>query len=110
MKLINLSNFFLLLKSRKDTSQLIDLLASSGDDCTIRIWNWASDKIEHVLVGEHGHSSYVSTLCYISDLDLLASGSGEGIVKIWDYRHAICLNTITDHVGSLLSIIYIKHP
>lgn len=33
-----------------------------------------------------GHTEYVTRLCYFADDDLLASASGDGTVKLWNYQ------------------------
>ena len=59
------------------------LLASGGDDKTVRIWDPATGTEQAAL---HGHTSPVRAVCAFT-LDgrtLLASGSDDGTVRIWD--------------------------
>jgi WD40 repeat protein len=61
------------------------LLASGGDDGTVRLWDPASgDPVGHPLTG---HTSGVRTVAAVPLPDgrtLLASGGGDGTVRLWD--------------------------
>ncbi len=60
-----------------------DLLASGGDDGTVRIWDPATGEQRAVL---EGHQDWVSAVCAVTvnGQDLLASGDDDGTVRIWD--------------------------
>jgi WD40 repeat protein len=59
------------------------LLASAGDDGTVRIWDPATGEERSVL---RGHEGLVKGLCRISigDSEMLVSSGDDGTVRIWD--------------------------
>lgn len=57
------------------------LLAASGDEVTIRIWNYATANNTQNLTG---HGATVHTLAISRDGKLLASGSADGVVMLWE--------------------------
>lgn len=59
------------------------LLASAGDDGTVRIWEPATGEEHSVL---RGHEGLVRGLCRISagDTEMLVSSGDDGTVRIWD--------------------------
>ena len=59
------------------------LLASGGDDRTVRIWDPATGTQRAVLEGHQGRVRAVCPLT-VAGQPLLASGSGDGTVRIWD--------------------------
>jgi len=68
------------------------LLASGGDDGTVRIWDPATGGLHAVL---HGHLGTVLSICAfpIAGADLLISGGDDQTVQVWvpdaNRRHCI---------------------
>lgn len=58
-----------------------NLLASSSDDNTIKIWDVNSGREKRTLVG---HSNYVTCLSFSPDGNRLVSGSEDNTVRVWD--------------------------
>jgi WD40 repeat protein len=58
------------------------LIASSSDECTIRIWNWVEDICYRTL---YQHETIVKKVIYLDELDILASVGGEGHIVFWHY-------------------------
>jgi WD40 repeat protein len=56
------------------------LLASSGADQTIRLWNVATGKVRHVL---KGHANWVTGVAFSPRGDLLVSGGHDGTIRLW---------------------------
>ncbi|MGH3614999.1 MAG: trypsin-like peptidase domain-containing protein [Pseudonocardia sp.] len=70
-----------------------ELLASAGDDHTVRIWDPATGAARHVL---EGHTGWVSAVCPIrvEGRELLASAGDDRTVRTWDPasdRHTIVI-------------------
>ena len=68
-----------------------DLLASTGWDHTVLIWNLTTNKIKFNLTG---HSDYIFTLKLIST-DILASGSWDKTVKLWNLTDGSLIRNLT---------------
>ncbi|MEB2289449.1 MAG: hypothetical protein OZ934_15250, partial [Anaerolineae bacterium] len=56
------------------------LLASGGDDGTVRVWEAATGVQRAALAG---HESYVLSVAWSPDGRLLASGGDDGTVRLW---------------------------
>ena len=61
------------------------LLASSGADKTIIIWELAAEKQIRSLTG---HDGWVFSLAFSPDKKFLASGSYDGAIRIWNLSNA----------------------
>lgn len=57
------------------------LLASGGQDMTVRLWDVASCKCCHIL---HGHKGHVASLAFAPNGRILASGGRDKWVRLWD--------------------------
>lgn len=66
-------------------------LATGADDCTIRIWDLKSRKCISTM---EGHVSVVRGLDWSEDGSILASGSRDKVVMLWDTRKWTVRNTI----------------
>ncbi|HEY1189538.1 MAG TPA: WD40 repeat domain-containing protein [Gemmata sp.] len=64
------------------------LLATSGDDRTVRVWDVASGK---QLRSFQGHMTKVTAVAVRGDSRQVASASDDGAVRVWD------LNTVDEH-------------
>ena len=60
------------------------------------IWNIFSFSGDLLLSGD-GHSDWLSCAVFHPSGPRLATSSGDGTVKLWDYSKTVCLNTLTDH-------------
>ncbi len=83
-----------------------DLLASSSDDKTVRIWNLTkSNNVQYDIVFNlTGHSSNVQGLKLVSS-DLLASGSSDKTVILWNITTGTLYKTLTGHTSGIMFTI-----
>lgn len=56
-------------------------IASASADCTLKIWDAYSGKLQHTL---EGHLGGLSTLAWSPDSTLIASGSDDKSIRLWD--------------------------
>ncbi|MCP4699551.1 MAG: hypothetical protein GY862_22290, partial [Gammaproteobacteria bacterium] len=77
-----------------DWSRDGQLIASSGMNKTIRLWQPDSGECLRVLAG---HTSPVYNAHFSPDSTLLASSSNDETVRIWDVRSGDCLRVLEGH-------------
>ena len=53
-----------------------------------------------------GHSHFVNSVCWNNDGTKLASGSTDGIVKVWDPTTGECLWTLRGHSAVVRSVCF----
>ncbi len=75
-----------------------DLLASSSEDQTVRIWNLTTNTRKFILTG---HTDRVYGLKQITP-SILASGSSDNTIKLWDTTSGKLIRTLTGHTDSIL--------
>jgi WD40 repeat protein len=56
------------------------LLASSGNDWTMRVWDTKTGALRHTL---SGHAAGLPSAAFSPDGSLLASGSDDGTAAVW---------------------------
>jgi WD40 repeat protein len=83
-----------------------DLLASSSNDKTVRIWNLTkSNNVQYKLMYNlTGHLDNVQGLKLISS-DLLASGSSDNTIKLWNIINGTLYKTLTGHTSGIMFTI-----
>ena len=82
--------------SVNDFAQLSDdLMASSSNDTTVKIWDLTTSTCMFTLTG---HSNAVYRLKQIS-LDILASGSEDMTIKLWNITSGEEIRTLTGHTS-----------
>ena len=76
------------------------LLASGGDDGTVRIWDPATGEQRAML---EGHQDWVNAVCplTVAGQPLLASGGDDRTVRIWDPVHGSCTLVVPIHHAGL---------
>ncbi|CAI6334616.1 unnamed protein product [Periconia digitata] len=56
-------------------------IASCSADCTVKIWDAQTGRLEHTL---EGHLAGISTIAWSPDSKVLASGSDDKSIRLWD--------------------------
>jgi WD40 repeat protein len=79
------------------------LLASSGQDHTVRIWDACTG---HLLYALAGHTNWVRAVAFSRDSATLASFSGDQTVRLWDVRAGRLLRTLTGHTRWIRSVAW----
>jgi WD40 repeat protein len=74
-----------------------NMLLSSSDDQTVRIWNLTTNTCKFILTW---HTSNVNGLKQITP-SLLASGSGDSTIKLWDTTSGQLIRTLSNHTDSI---------
>ena len=84
-----------------------DLLASAGDDLTVRIWDPTTGTELRELAS---HARGVNGLCAvrIEGRDLLASAGDDGTVRIWDPATGTKLRRLTGHGGRVNGLCAVR--
>lgn len=62
------------------------------------VWEWKS---ETYVFKQQGHSFDISSICYSPDGSLIASGSQDGKIKLWDTQNSACIITFTEHISKV---------
>jgi energy-coupling factor transporter ATP-binding protein EcfA2 len=79
------------------------LLASGGNDKTVKVWEVASRRAVHTLTG---HTWPVLSVAFSPDGRLLASGSVDGTVKVWEVASGQEVRTLTGHTDWVLGVAF----
>ena len=84
-------------------SQNHQILASSSDDTTIKLWDTNTGECLQTL---WGHDSWVYSVNFSPDGQILASGSRDRTIKLWDWHTGECLHTLQGHVQQVKTISF----
>jgi GTPase SAR1 family protein len=79
------------------------VLASSSDDRTIRLWDARTGEHLHTLTG---HSSLVYSVAWSPNGQMLASSSDDRTIRLWDARTGEHLHTLTGHSEMVRSVAW----
>ncbi len=71
------------------------ILCSSGEDATIKVWDYESGEFERTL---KGHTNTVNHCSFNSTGDILASCSADLSIKLWDFKDSFtCVKSLLGH-------------
>ncbi|KYC43838.1 hypothetical protein WA1_01395 [Scytonema hofmannii PCC 7110] len=79
------------------------ILASSSDDTTIKLWDANTGECLRTL---WGHDSWVHSVSFSPNGQILASGSRDQTVKLWDWHTGECLHTLEGHINQVKTISF----
>jgi WD40 repeat protein len=82
------------------------LLASSGEDKTVRLWDPATGTQQHVLTGHTGRPGPVHSVTFSPDGRLLASGGSDKTVRLWDPATGTQRRILTGHSQGVSSVAF----
>ena len=77
------------------------ILASGGQNQTIKLWNLNTGKLINTL---DKHSGPVNSIAFSPNGTILASGSTDTTIKIWNFATGELLNTFAEHLRSINSV------
>ena len=79
------------------------LLATGGDDKTVRLWDPATGEHLRALTG---HTGMLWGVAFSPDGQLLASGDNDKTVRLWDPATGEHLRTLTGHTGTVYGVAF----
>ena len=79
------------------------ILASAGDDHTVRLWDVPTGRLLRQL---HGHHQRIDALAFSPDGKQLASGSCDRTLRLWDIVTGHCLGTLKGHGNWILAVAF----
>jgi len=79
------------------------VLASSGEDQTVRLWEAATGRLIRTLTG---HDQPVNAVAFSPDGKRLASGSSDRTVRLWEVATGREIRTLVGHLGDVLSVTF----
>lgn len=86
-----------------ETKQESQILASTSDDTTIKLWDATTGECVKTL---WGHSSWVNAVSFSDDGQILASASRDQTIKLWDWRTGECLHTLEGHTHHVKTVAF----
>jgi WD40 repeat protein/transcriptional regulator with XRE-family HTH domain len=77
------------------------IVASGGEDCSVRVWDTRSGACLTTL---QGHTGWVLGVALSRDGQVLASGDQRGAIRIWDPRDAQCQALLEEHIAPIWGV------
>ena len=87
-------------------SQDSPVLASGGEDNTLRLWNIKTGECLKILAG---HRDWVSSVSFCGNNRILASASYDNTVRLWDVKTGEHINTLTGHTAPVTDTSFIEN-
>jgi WD40 repeat protein len=80
------------------------MLATAGEDCTIKLWDVTSGQCLQTL---QGHTSGVRTVVFTPDGNTLISCSTDSTIRIWDINTGECSKILQGHTSGVWSVAFL---
>jgi WD40 repeat protein len=81
-------------------------VAVTGSDPVVRIWRTADGALEHELVHEMGHV-VPRSVAFSPNGSILASGTDDGKIRIWQVSTDVLLRTLDAHTGQVHDVRFL---
>lgn len=82
------------------------ILASAGDDLSIRLWSMGEGEIGDQLRTLRGHESDIFDIAFSPDGFMIASGGRSGVIKLWNTESGVCLLTLHLHTDMVFALAF----
>jgi WD40 repeat protein len=79
-----------------------EILASGGDDKTIKLWNLKTGELLYTLTG---HSDAINKIAIAPDGQTVVSGSSDKTIKLWNVKTGQLIKTLTGHSAAVTSVV-----
>src|SRR5207302_1682595 len=79
------------------------LLATAGQDKSVRLWDTRTRQVIRTL---EGHTGPVRAVAFSKDGRTLATGSDDNSAKLWDVASGQIQRTITGHSAAVLGVAF----
>ena len=79
------------------------ILFSTGEDQTFRIWNI---KTGHCIKSWSGHENWIKSATLSPDDKIIASGSFDNSIKLWNSKTGECINTLYGHTDCVSKVSF----
>nr|XP_054749162.1 platelet-activating factor acetylhydrolase IB subunit beta-like [Lytechinus pictus] len=81
-----------------------NVMVSSSEDATIKVWDYESGDFERTL---KGHTDSVQDICFDHAGKMLASCSADMTIKLWDFSTFECMKTLRGHDHNVSSVSFL---
>ena len=82
------------------------LLATGGDEKVVRLWDWGAQKSNAALIGA---TASISAIASNADASIIAAGSDDGAVSIWQSNNTAVTQQFQAHSGKVLTLAVLPH-
>eukprot|EP00656_Telonema_subtile_P015744 TRINITY_DN18284_c0_g1_i2.p1 TRINITY_DN18284_c0_g1~~TRINITY_DN18284_c0_g1_i2.p1 ORF type:complete len:383 (-),score=66.67 TRINITY_DN18284_c0_g1_i2:80-1228(-) len=83
---------------------VVPLVAASGEDGTVKVWDYESGQFEKSL---RGHTNAVQAIAFDPAGNMLASCSADLSIKLWDFTSYDNLKTLNGHEHNVSGVCFI---